>query len=205
MLSLVVVILLFEWKTYDKQELVEIVQAGATTESLIEIPLTKQPPPPPNKIVQQPNIIEVSEEQLVEDITVDFDVEITEEEAISYEEPVAIEMEEPVEEVAEEIFTIVEDPPAPEGGLQAFFKYVGEEINYPAGARRLGIEGKVFVQFVVNTDGSLTDVVVIKGIGGGCDEEAIRVIKNAPHWAPGKQRGQPVRVRMMIPIFFTLG
>ena len=66
------------------------------------------------------------------------------------------------------------------------------------------IEGKVFVQFVVDRDGSITDVVVVRGIGGGCDEEAIRVVKNSPSWKAGKQRGKNVRVRMVLPITFKL-
>jgi len=66
------------------------------------------------------------------------------------------------------------------------------------------IEGRVFVQFVVDKDGSITNVEVLKGIGGGCDEEAVRVVKNAPKWNPGKQRGRPVRVKMVLPITFKL-
>lgn len=71
-------------------------------------------------------------------------------------------------------------------------------------ALTLNIEGRVFVQFVVGKDGSLTDVTVIRGIGGGCDEEAIRVLKGAPGWKPGKQRGKPVRVKMVLPITFKI-
>jgi protein TonB len=67
------------------------------------------------------------------------------------------------------------------------------------------VEGRVFLQFVVNKDGSLTDIKVVKGIGAGCDEEAIRVLKSAPRWSPGKQRGVPVRQRMVLPLTFKLG
>jgi periplasmic protein TonB len=109
------------------------------------------------------------------------------------------------EEVAEEIFTIVEDQPQPKGGMAAFYEYVGKNLKYPAQARRMGIEGKVFVEFVVDKDGTITDVKAIKGIGAGCDEEAIRVIQLAPKWSPGKQRGRPVKVRMILPITFKLG
>jgi protein TonB len=88
--------------------------------------------------------------------------------------------------------------------MEDFYKYVSKNIEYPKQARRMGIEGKVFVQFVVDKDGSLSDVKVIKGIGAGCDEEAIRVLKESPKWTPGKQRGRPVRVRMSLPIFFKI-
>jgi len=77
-------------------------------------------------------------------------------------------------------------------------------LKYPAQARRMGIEGKVYVTFVVGKEGEITDVKVLKGIGAGCDEEAIRVLSGAPNWKPGKQRGRPVRVRMQLPIIFKL-
>jgi protein TonB len=69
----------------------------------------------------------------------------------------------------------------------------------------MGTEGKVFVQFVINKDGSISDVVAIKGIGAGCDEEAVRIIQSSPQWTPGKQRGKPVKQRMVLPITFKLG
>jgi len=200
-ISLSLVIMAFEWKFYDDGELMDLGQVADEFEDVMEIPPTEQPPPPPPKI-QQPEIIEVpDEEEIEEEIEVDLDVEITEEtvvEEIVFDEPVE-------EEVAEEIFTIVEDQPTPKGGMAAFYEYVGKKLKYPAQARRMGIEGKVFVEFVVDKDGSITDVKAIKGIGAGCDEEATRVIQNAPKWNPGKQRGRPVKVRMILPITFKLG
>jgi len=200
-ISLLVVIMAFEWKFYDEGALMDLGQVTDEFEDVMEIPPTEQPPPPPPKI-QQPEIIEVpDEEEIEQEIEVDLDVEITEEtvvEDIVFDEPVE-------EEVAEEIFTIVEDQPAPKGGMAAFYEYVGKQLKYPAQARRMGIEGRVFVEFVVDKDGSITDVKAIKGIGAGCDEEAIRVIQAAPKWNPGKQRGRPVKVRMILPITFKLG
>jgi len=200
-ISLLAVITAFEWKFYDEGELMDLGQVSDEFEDVMEIPPTEQPPPPPPKI-QQPEIIEVpDEEEIEEEIEVDLDVEITEEtvvEDLVFEEPVE-------EEVAEEIFTIVEDQPEPKGGMAAFYEYVGKNLKYPAQARRMGIEGKVFVEFVVDKDGSITNVKAIKGIGAGCDEEAKRVIEKAPKWSPGKQRGRPVKVRMILPITFKLG
>jgi protein TonB len=200
-ISLIAVITAFEWKFYDEGELMDLGQVDDQFEDVMEIPPTEQPPPPPPKI-QQPEIIEVpDEEEIEEEIEVDLDVEITEEtvvEDIVFEEPVE-------EEVAEEIFTIVEDQPEPKGGMAAFYEYVSKNLKYPAQARRMGIEGKVFVEFVVDKDGSITNVKAIKGIGAGCDEEAKRVISEAPKWSPGKQRGRPVKVRMILPITFKLG
>jgi len=199
--SLLLVITAFEWRFYDDGELMDLGQVSDEFEDVMEIPPTEQPPPPPPKI-QQPEIIEVpDEEEIEEEIEVDLDVEITEEtvvEDIVFDAPVE-------EEVADEIFTIVEDQPQPKGGMAAFYEYIGKKLKYPAQARRMGIEGKVFVEFVVDKDGSITSVKAIKGIGAGCDEEAIRVIQTAPKWNPGKQRGRPVKVRMILPITFKLG
>ena len=106
--------------------------------------------------------------------------------------------------MAGEVFTVVEEQPEFKGGMDAFYRYVASEMRYPLPARQQGIEGRVFVRFVVDKDGSLSDVQAIKGIGAGCDREAVRVVQNASSFSPGKQRGKPVRVRMVLPITFQL-
>ncbi len=103
-----------------------------------------------------------------------------------------------------EIFTIVEDAPEYPGGLDAFYRHISDNILYPTEAREKGIEGKVYVQFTVDKDGSITDVKPVKGIGGGCDEEAVRVVQTADNFKPGQQRGMPVRVRLVLPVAFKL-
>jgi protein TonB len=199
-ISLALVLFAFEYKSYEEGDLMELAAGNDDFEEMMEIPPTEQPPPPPPKI-QQPEIIEVPDEEEIEDeIEVDLDVDITDETEI--EEAIFEEPEE--EEIADEIFTIVEKQPSFPGGNQAFYKYIGKKMKYPSQARRMGIEGKVFVQFVVDKDGSIKDVKVIRGVGAGCDEEAIRVIQNSPKWQAGKQRGQAVKVRMVLPITFKL-
>ncbi len=199
--SLLLVILAFENKIYDDGSLVNLNAASEDFEDLMDVPQTEQPPPPPPKKVQ-PEIIEVPDEEEIEDeIEIDLDVEMTEETVI---EEVVFD-DAPEEEDVDEIFTIVEDQPTPIGGISAFYQYVQKKMKYPAQARRMGIEGKVFVQFVVDKDGSITEVKAVKGIGAGCDEEAVRVIKGSPKWKPGKQRGRSVKVRMILPITFKLG
>jgi protein TonB len=201
LVSLLLVTAAFEWRQYDDGDLVELAAINDDFEELTDIPPTEQPPPPPPKI-QQPEIIEVpDEEEIEEEIEIDLDVEITETEVI---EEVII-SEAPEEEVADQIFQIVEEPATPQGGYEAFYEYVSKNMRYPAQARRMGIEGTVYVQFVVEKDGSITDVQAIRGIGAGCDEEAIRVIQNQPPWNPPKQRGKPVRQRIVLPIKFQLG
>jgi periplasmic protein TonB len=103
------------------------------------------------------------------------------------------------------IITVVEIPPEPEGGMIKFYEFIGKNIQYPKLARKKGIEGKVFVGFVVEKDGTLSNVNVLKGIGGGCDEEALRVVSISPKWIPGSQKGKIVRVKMVLPISFAFG
>lgn len=103
-----------------------------------------------------------------------------------------------------EIFTNVEVVPGFPGGLGQFGKFLEKNLRYPAIARENGIKGRVYCSFVVEKDGSLTDIKIARGIGGGCDEEAVRVLKNSPKWTPGIQNGRPVRVSYTIPIVFQL-
>jgi TonB family protein len=104
----------------------------------------------------------------------------------------------------EEIFSVVDEPPSFPVGMTALNSFLGTNIRYPSAAQRANVSGKVFVSFVVNTDGSIQDVVVFKGLGFGTDEEAVRVVKLMPKWKPGKQSGRPVRVKYNLPINFQL-
>ena len=201
LVSLGITLMAFEWKQYEEGELMDLGMVADDFEELTEIPPTEQPPPPPPKI-QQPQIIEIpDEEEIEEEIEIDLDVEITEETEV---EEIVFE-EEPEEEVADQVFLVVEEQAAFPGGPKAWTKFLRKNLKYPRQATRMGIEGKVFVQFVVDKDGSITEVKAIKGIGAGCDEEAVRVISSSPKWKPGKQRGRAVKVRMVLPITFKLG
>ncbi len=99
---------------------------------------------------------------------------------------------------------VAEVQPEPVGGLKSFFEYLETNLQYPQEAKNVRLEGRVMVRFVVELDGSLKNIEVIKGIGGGCDEEAVRLIKNAPKWLPGKNAGKAVRVEVTRPIAFKL-
>ncbi|GAB2696280.1 energy transducer TonB [Mucilaginibacter koreensis] len=109
-----------------------------------------------------------------------------------------------VEADPNEIFTAVEVQPEPAGGMESFYKYLGKAIHYPAVARENGVQGRVIVQFVVEKDGSLTDVKALRGPGSGLDEEAVRAVKSAPRWTPGRQNGKGVRVLFTVPVQFTM-
>ncbi|MCU0448387.1 MAG: TonB family protein [Bernardetiaceae bacterium] len=205
-ISLGITLMAFEWKTYDEVAVVNMNNADAAVEEVIEIPPTQQTTPPPPKIVQ-PEIVEVPNEEVVEDMEVDLNVEVNQQTVVQQQPKVQVVKEEaPVaEEEVDQIFTIVEEAAEPTGGMTEFLKYVGKTMKYPSQARRMGVEGKVYVEFIIDKDGSITNVKSVKGIGAGCDEEAVRVIQEAPKWKPGKQRGRPVKQKIVIPIAFKLG
>jgi len=102
------------------------------------------------------------------------------------------------------IFTVVEEMPGFPGGEEKLFEYLRKNIKFPPVARENGIQGRVFVTFVVDKDGRVKDVKILRGIGGGCDEEALRVIRSMPDWKPGKQNGRAVSVQYNLPVNFTL-
>lgn len=164
------------------------------------IPVTQQntPPPPPPPPPAAPEIIQV----------VDNEVEVAEVQMVDTEADATTVVEEfaVVEEVVEEeIFTIVETMPEfPGGGQEALFKFLQSEMKYPQVAKENGIQGTVFVNFVVGQDGKIRDVKVLRGVNKMLDDEAVRVVKAMPSWKPGKQRGKPVSVSYNLPIKFTL-
>jgi protein TonB len=202
-LALAVALFAFEWKSYDKsiQDL-GTRQAEDIPEEII--PITEQklkpPPPPPPKQVVQISVVE-DDVEVEDDINIDVEADQNTE-VEEYIAPVMSQEEESEEE--RQIFMVVESMPEFPGGEASLYKFLAENIKYPQMAKESGIQGRVFVTFVVERDGSVTDVRVLRGIGGGCDEEAIRVVKNMPKWSPGKQRGKPVRVQYNLPVKFTL-
>jgi len=128
-------------------------------------------------------------------------VEINQETRI---EVTVVEMEEEVAAANPEIFTDVEEMPSFPGGDQELLRFIAENTKYPPLARENGVQGIVVVTCVVDERGRIDKVQLLRGIGGGCDEEAIRVLKAMPLWSPGKQRGMPVRVQYNFPFRFTL-
>lgn len=202
-IALLFILMAFEWKSYDKN-LVEF--TSRTVENITEeiIPITEQkvelPPPPPTQAVVRINIVDDNVE-----IDDDIDINVEADQNTEVEEyiPPAPQIEEEEAEEAQ-IFIVVESMPEFPGGEPALYQYLADNIKYPNMAKESGIQGRVFVTFVVEKDGKVTDVRVLRGIGGGCDEEAIRVVSHMPKWISGKQRGKPVRVQFNLPVKFTL-
>lgn len=201
--SLGIAVMAFEYTQKDDTDVKDLSKSSSEFEEIMDVPPTEQPPPPPPKI-QQPQIVEVPDEkEIEEEIEINMDNEITQETKV---EEIVIAPAEVEKEDPNEIFLVVEEAATFKGGMSAFYEYVNKKMQgkYPAQARRMGIEGRVFVEFVVNKDGSIVDVKAIKGIGAGCDELAEKVIQESPKWSPGKQRGKPVRQKMVLPIVFKL-
>lgn len=204
--ALSVTLVAFEYKSYDKKEVMDLSggKRAETPEEMIQITQQQNTPPPPAPPASTTIINIVDNDAIVND-EISIDAEADENTQMEeYKTPVvAAQVVE--EEVAEaEIFTVVEEAPSYPGGDESRIRFLQENIKYPQMARESGIQGTVYVTFVVERNGSVTDVKVLRGIGGGCDEEAIRVIQAMPPWNPGKQRGKPVRVQFNMPIKFTL-
>ncbi|MFW5974866.1 MAG: energy transducer TonB [Bacteroidota bacterium] len=200
-ISLAITLAAFEWKSYEKRE-VELQNRAQSDVPEEIIPITKhEEPPPPPEAPQTTTDLNIVEDDV--DVEDDIEIDVTADEDTEVEEYTP-QLEEEEEEDEEKIFMVVEKQPTFPGGEQARKQYLADNIEYPQLARESGIQGTVYVTFVVETDGSITDVRVLRGIGGGCDEEAVRVVEEMPKWEPGEQRGKPVRVQFQMPIRFTL-
>ena len=202
--TLFIVWRVFEYKSYDKQTIDDLQQTvEVIEEEMVEITKQEQPkvqPPQPKPQVTQIQIVEDDVE--VED-EIDINAEVDQDEVIEEYEFTPPEIEE--EEIVEaEIFKVVEEMPEFPGGAAKMMEYIQKNIKYPMMARESDIQGRVFVNFVVEPNGTITNVTVMRGIGGGCDEEALRVVQSMPNWKPGKQRGSAVRCSFTVPIIFKL-
>ncbi|NCA85318.1 MAG: energy transducer TonB [Clostridia bacterium] len=200
-IALGLVLLAFSYRTYERTTVLNMqLQVDDTPEEIV--PITQQelkppPPPPPTQVT----VIRIVEDDVDVEDDIEIDVEADQETIMQDFVPV-VQEEEQVQEM--EIFQVVETMPSFPGGDAARMKFLQENITYPQMARESGIQGIVYATFVVEPNGSVSDVRIMRGIGGGCDEEAIRVIKSMPKWNPGMQRGKPVRVQFTMPIKFTL-
>ncbi len=194
--ALAITLVGLEWTTFEKQ----LGSLGSLDIDFLEeevIPPSATPPPPPPPPPAPTTVLEIVDDK--EDIV---EVEIIDQEIKEDTKVEIVQRQEVIEE--EQIFTIVEEMPSFPGGEGELFKYLGKNIKYPQMATDAGISGVVYVTFVVDKEGKIRDVKVLRGIGGGCDEEAVRVVKSMPTWKAGKQRGKAVTVQYNLPIRFTL-
>ena len=205
-LTLSVLFIGFEWSERE----VKVVTESGITEIVFEeemIPITEQEPPkqapPPPEAPKMEEIIEIAEnDEDIEETTIDASDDIQAAVDIKgYGAAVEVEEEE-VEE--EQIFQVVEEMPEFPGGQAECMKWLGKNMKYPQISQENGVQGRVIVQFVVNSDGSIVDAQVVRGVDPYLDKEALRVIGLMPKWKPGKQRGKAVRVKFTLPVMFRL-
>ena len=194
----------FEWTQYEQEFDSSLIDAGDLVLEEEVIPITmpekKTVPPPPQAVTQAEVLNIVEDDAEIEETTIASTEDMAEFVEITDDVPIVV--EEPEEE--EEIFQVVEDDPQFPGGMQALMKFLRDNIKYPSVCQDQGIQGRVVVQFVVNTDGSIVDANVVKSVNPHLDKEAIRVVGTMPKWEPGKQRGKAVRVRFTLPVNFRL-
>lgn len=195
----------FNIKSYDK-EVKEVNTRVAESEidaEVLNTPPEELPPPPPPEqeiVATDLKVVENDEQPINEVGLINADDNANK----AQEAFVKVEVKEEVEEAEEEVFLVVEDDPEFPGGLSALSQYLASNIKYPTLAKENNITGKVFVSFVVEKDGSVGQVKILRDIGGGCGAEAVRVVKAMPKWKPGKQRGKPVRTQFNLPVDFSL-
>lgn len=172
-------------------EVLEIeVQEEVVMEEVIQTKQVETPPPPP----RPPVPVEVPNDEIIEDEIINLDAELDLDGPLDLPPPPP-----PSDDEEEEIFVVVEQPPVLIGGIAG----VQKRIKYPEMARKAGIEGRVIIQFVVNSEGEIVNPRVVRGIGGGCDEAALKALEGAK-FQPGRQRGKPVNVSYSLPISFSL-
>lgn len=191
-----------EW-TQHEVTIYENTATAVLDEEEIEIIQTAEviPPPPPPDIPEVIEILNVVEDD-VETAEIEIDTEDDKDKQVVIQAPVATSGV--AEEDTDVVFVVVESMPQFPGGEPALFKYLNDNIKYPVIAQESGIQGRVICQFVVNRDGSIVDIEVVRSVDKSLDAEAVRVISRMPRWTPGKQRGKTVRVKYTLPVNFRL-
>ena len=191
-----------EW-TESEVTVYENVNTDFLVEDELDVIQTSQDQPPPPPPPPAPEVVEVLNvvENDVQTASIEINTEDDKNKVVIVNAPVAAPV---VEEEDNVVFQVVETMPSFPGGDADLFKFLSTNVKYPVIAQENGIQGRVICQFVVNKDGTIVDVEVVRSVDPSLDKEAIRVIKSMPKWSPGKQRGKPVRVKYTLPVNFKL-
>ncbi|MBQ0086343.1 MAG: energy transducer TonB [Bacteroidales bacterium] len=203
---LLVVLVAFEWSSSEKQEVMDLTGQQQVIEEEI-IPITQEQQQAPPEMPKTPVLSDIID-------IVDDDVEVADDLFVNTEDDASLGVEimeyhtEVVEEEVEEEaipFAFVEEKPKFQGGdANTFSKWVNSKLVYPEIAKENGIQGRVTLQFTVNTDGSVSNVIVLRGVDSSLDKEAVRIVSQSPKWTPGRQRERPVKVTYTFPVIFRL-
>ena len=189
-------LIMFGWVSVEQQKNLLIEKSASLKDEELFDVIVETPPPPARPPAPAP---------VLENIEIKKNEEVVEETKINTES-----MEEAPDlslnsfDDSDTIYEVVEESPSFPGGMDRFYRLLAASLKYTTMAKNLGIQGRVFLQFVVEKDGRITDIVVLKGLGAGLDENAVEALKSLPNWTPGKQQGIPVRVKYTLPIKFTL-
>lgn len=196
------VLIAFEWTSTDVNVNTGLLDSEVEIEEEI-IPITRQeevkppPPPPPPAVTDILNIVD-------DDVELDDDLVILDSETDQNKQlDFTIKVEDEEREDSQ-VFMVVEEMPVFPGGDAALQKYLSTSVKYPVIAQENGIQGKVYIQFVINQKGEVTNATLLRGVDPSLDREAMRVVQAMPKWKPGQQRGRPVRVSYTVPINFVL-
>ena len=203
--ALLIVLLAFEWSSREKQESALLAENTEIIEEEM-IPITQETPPPPPEMAKIP-VLSDQIDIVDDEIKVDDNIINLEDDS-----NLGVEIQDYVEEVKEEVieeetipFQLVEEKPKFQGGdANDFSKWVNQRLVYPEVAKENGVQGRVMLQFTVKTDGSVSDVKVLRGVDPSLDKEAVRVVSMSPKWTPGKQRDRKVKVTYTFPVIFQL-
>lgn len=207
-LAVIIVYVAVSWSTSEtgNSSLGDLSMGDEFEEEMINTFREKEPPPPPpepeqppeKKVIEELTVVENDEEDVSD---LDIDSEVDEDTKVDVDMSGFEEEEEEVEPIS---FAVVEDKPEFPGGQAALLKHIATHTEYPEIAKENGIQGRVYIQFVIDKNGKVTNVSIARGIDPNLDKEAKRVVRNLPAWKPGKQRGKPVPVTYVVPINFKL-
>ena len=204
-LALLVTLGAFEWSSKEKQDTSLFAEQAEVIEEEM-VPITQETPPPPPEMAKIP-VLSDQIDIIDDDIKVNDNILNLEDDS-----NLGVEIQDYVEEVKEEVveeetipFQLVEEKPKFQGGdANDFSKWVNQRLVYPEVAKENGVQGRVMLQFTVKTDGSVSDVKVLRGVDPSLDKEAVRVVSMSPKWTPGKQRDRKVKVTYTFPVIFQL-
>ena len=205
--ALLMVLGAFEWSTTEGTDLASLGDETAVVIEEEQVPITQEEQLPPPEVPKEPVMSDIID-------IVDDDIKVEDNFLLSTEDDASLGVEirdyvveqEEEEEVVEEVpFAIVEQKPTFQGGdANTFTKWVFSKIVYPEIAKENGVQGRVTLQFTIETDGSVKNVKVLRGVDSSLDKEAVRVVSSSPKWSPGMQRNKPVRVKYTFPVVFQL-
>ncbi|MDR0971153.1 MAG: TonB family protein [Bacteroidales bacterium] len=204
--ALLIVIAAFEWRSYDSSDDLKFERQAVSEVEEVVITIQEETPPPPPEEAPQLETTEyvvVDDDKKIEGPEVDPTI-FSRTDNITINPSIKIEPEPETVQEEPKFFVVVEQDAEFPGGYGKALEYLKKTIKYPQQARETGTKGRVILQFIVELDGSLTDIKILRDIGGGCGAEAIRAVKLMPKWNPAKQRGKTVRQQFQLPVDFNL-